>query len=121
VESERKCIYCGAGGDLQREHIVPRSVKVSLECKTCEKIQGIHNQVWACQQCNYSKGTMGLYEFYKKKYPDDKKFYDFIPSLLEKKYLKTIYNCHECAQTLDERDLDGDGKMTVLDIDFILH
>ena len=24
-----------------------------------------------------------------------------IPSLLEKKYLKTIYNCHACSDTLD--------------------
>jgi len=39
---------------------------------------------------------------------------------LEKKYLKTIINCHKCAQTLDRGDLDGDGTMTVLDMDFIL-
>ncbi len=48
------------------------------------------------------------------------KFYDFIPPLLEKKYLKTIINCHQCAQTLSMGDLDHDGKITVLDIDFIL-
>lgn len=64
---------------------------------------------------------MGLYEFYKLKYPNEKKFYDRIPSLLEKKYLKTIYNCHKCAGTLEREDLDGDGKITVLDIDFIIH
>lgn len=121
VESEKECIYCGAEHDLHREHIVPRSVTINTGCKTCEKIQGIHNQVWACKQCNYSKGTLGLYEFFMKKHPDKKKFYDFIPPLLEKKYLKTMYNCHECAQTLDEEDLDGDGKISVLDIDFILH
>ncbi len=121
VESEKECIYCGTEGDLHKEHIVPRSVNINPGCKTCEKIQGIHNQVWACKRCNYSKGTLGLYEFYKKKYPSEKKFYDFIPPLLEKKYLKTIYNCHECAQTLNEKDLDGDGKISVLDIDFILH
>jgi DNA modification methylase len=43
------------------------------------------------------------------------------PPLLEKKYLKTIINCHECAETLGKADLDRDGKITVLDIDFILH
>jgi len=64
---------------------------------------------------------MGLYEFFKSKYSNEKKFYDFIPSLLEKKYLKTIYNCHKCAGTLDKGDLDGDKVLTVLDIDFILH
>ena len=64
---------------------------------------------------------MGLYEFFKKKYPNKKKFYDNIPPLLEKKYLKAMYNCHECAKTLNKKDLDGDGKISVLDIDFILH
>ncbi len=39
---------------------------------------------------------------------------------MEKKYLKTIYHCHACAGTLDATDLDGDGEMTVLDLDHIL-
>jgi len=38
---------------------------------------------------------------------------------VEKKYLKTIYDCHVCAGTLDATDLDGDGIMTVLDLDKI--
>lgn len=54
-------------------------------------------------------------------YPNEKKFYDLIPPLLEKKYLKTIYNCHECAETLNKGDIDGGGEISVLDIDFILH
>jgi len=121
VESEKKCIYCGTESDLHKEHIIPRSLRIKPECGTCDKIHGIHNQVWACKQCNSSKGTKGLYEFYKAKYPNEKKFYDLIPPLLEKKYLKTIYNCHECARTIDKGDIDGDGKISVLDIDFILH
>jgi len=40
---------------------------------------------------------------------------------LEKKYLKTIIKCHECANTLCSSDLDHDREITVLDIDFILH
>ncbi len=67
------------------------------------------------------KKDKGLYEFYKDKFPNEKKFYDLIPPLLEKKYLKTILNCHQCAQTLNRADIDGDGEITVLDIDFILH
>ena len=43
-----------------------------------------------------------------------------IPVLLEKKYLKTIYKWHECAETLDAGDLDSDGEPTVLDIDYII-
>ena len=37
-----------------------------------------------------------------------------------KQYLKTIYNCHLCAGTLDAGDIDGDGELTVLDIDQII-
>jgi len=121
VEAEKKCIYCSTEHDLHREHIIPRSLHIKSGCETCSTIQSIHNQVWACKQCNSAKGTLGLYEFFKLKYPKERKFYDFILPLLEKKYLKTIYNCHKCAGTLNSRDLDGDGKITVLDIDFIIH
>ena len=40
--------------------------------------------------------------------------------MLERKYLKTIYHCHQCAGTLGLRDVDGDGELTVLDIDSVL-
>jgi len=33
---------------------------------------------------------------------------------------KTILNCHSCAGTLDGGDIDGDGELTVLDIDHII-
>jgi len=32
------------------------------------------------------------------------------PGLAEKRYLKTIYNCHKCAGTLDGGDIDGIGE-----------
>ncbi|MEG8946951.1 HNH endonuclease [Rosettibacter firmus] len=121
VESEEKCIYCGSTNNLNKEHIVPKSLKIKPECRTCDKIQAIHNQIWACRQCNSSKGNKGVYEFFKALYTNKKKFYDYIPPLLEKKYLKTIYNCHECAGTLDKGDIDSDGEISVLEIDFILH
>lgn len=118
VESEKKCVYCGTDLNLHKEHIVPRSLKLKPECKSCDVIQGIHNQIWACKDCNLRKGTMGLYEFFKISHPDNRKFYDLIPPLLEKKYLKTIINCHECANTLDKVALDE--EITVIDIDRIL-
>lgn len=120
VEMDKKCVYCGSGTAINKEHIVPKSVRIKSECAACDKIQGIHNQIWACQPCNSAKSTKGLYEFFKEKHPGEKKFYDFIPPLLEKKYLKTIYNCHNCAKTLSKNDIDGDGVITVLDIDSIL-
>ncbi len=51
---------------------------------------------------------------FKEKYPRERKFYDLIPPLLEKKYLKTILNCHLCAGTLDGGDIDGDGDFNLL-------
>ncbi len=121
VQADKVCIYCGASGELQWEHIVRRSIGVKAECATCPWVQGIHNQIWACGPCNLAKGTKGLYEFFRHRHTDEKKFYDHIPSLLEKKYLKTVHRCHECAGTLDGGDLDGDAKLTVLDIDAVVH
>jgi len=121
VESEKKCIYCGSETDLHREHIVPKSLLIKPECATCDTIQGIHNQVWACRACNLAKSKMGLYEFFKAKNPAERKYYDIIPVLVEKKYLKTILQCHECAETLNGGDIDGDMELTVLDIDWVLH
>ena len=38
-----------------------------------------------------------------------------------KKYLKTVYQCMaRCAGCLDSGDMDGDGEITVLDIDFAM-
>jgi len=122
VESSKECIYCGNRNerDLSREHIVPRSLNIKPECKSCDVIQGIHNQIWACRHCNSQKSSKGLYEFFAEKYPNTRKYYDFIPTLLEKKYLKTIYKCHCCAQTIDKVDINNDGVISVLDIDFII-
>src|SRR4030042_4470375 len=33
VESDKVCIYCGSGENLSREHIVPRSLLIKLDCK----------------------------------------------------------------------------------------
>lgn len=121
VEAEEECCYCGATTNLHREHIVPRSLRIKPECATCHRIQDIHNQVWACELCNAEKGALGLYEFYRKRHPSERKYYDLIPALVEKKYLKTIFCCHECAGTLQAKDLDGDGEISVLDLDYILH
>lgn len=121
VESDKNCIFCGDDWQLQKEHLVPKSLRIKAQCRDCPKIQSIHNQVWACKACNVAKSTMGLYEFYRFRNPGEKKFYDLIPPLAEKKYLKTIYSCHECSKTLNKGDIDGDDQLSVLDIDCILH
>ena len=110
VKVEKKCIYCGSESDLHKEHVVSKSLEILPKCKTCDVIQGIHNQIWACSGSNLSKETKELYEFYIEKYPGERKFYDLIPPLLEKKYFKTIINYHECARTLSQGDLGHEGK-----------
>lgn len=120
ADSDKICIYYSATENLHREHIIPKSLRIKIDCEACDRIQGIHNQVYACPVCNLSKGTKGLYTFYKEKLPNEKKFYDFIPPLLEKKYLKTMFYCHECAGTLDKVEPNDSGEITVLDIDAIL-
>jgi hypothetical protein len=93
---------------------------ISSISQACDKLMGIHNYIWACQSCNSSKSNKGLYAFYKQRLPDEKKFFDYLPDLLEKKYLKTMYCCHVCAGTLESVDLDGDGQVSVLDIDAVI-
>ncbi|MDD3302101.1 MAG: HNH endonuclease [Candidatus Gracilibacteria bacterium] len=113
VGSPQECIYCGSHTDLEKEHIVPKSLHINDRCKTCPTIQGISNQLRACKKCNTSKSDSGLYAYYKKILPDEKKYFDKLPSLLEKKYLKTIYNCHICKGTLDLEKED----INTLDLD----
>lgn len=122
IVSEKKCAYCGnKDGELTWEQIVPKSFSLKPECTTCENIKEVQYNAWTCSNCKPLKNKLGLYDFYRATNPENKLFYDVIPMMLEKKYLKTIYYCHECAGTLDKPDLDGDGRLTVLDIDHILH
>lgn len=55
VEFDHRCAYCGTGGDLQVEHVIPIS-------------QGgehhLGNIVPACASCNYSKGTAQVKQWY---------------------------------------------------------
>jgi hypothetical protein len=115
AESDKVCAYCGATGDLHWEHIVPRSLAINERSATCDRIQSIHNQVWACAKCNLSKKTKGLYHFMKDSHPETKKISDLAPALVEKKYLKTIFYCHVCKGTLDTR-VEEHG-ISVLDLD----
>jgi ribosomal protein S27AE len=119
-DEEKKCAYCGGTTDLSREHIVSRSLAINEKCPDCDTIQTIHNQVWVCRKCISTKGTLGLYQFYQRRAAGKKKFDDAIPPLLEMKYLKVVYDCLNCAKCLNGGDLDGDGELTVLDIDFAL-
>jgi len=113
LDEEKKCVYCWSSENLSRDHIVPKSLKINERCASCEKIQWISNHIRACQSCNSKKSDMWLYHFRKKLNPDDPKYYDTLPPLLEKKYLKTMYCCHVCNSSLDASIPD----ISVLDVD----
>lgn len=55
VDFNHTCAYCGAGGDLQIEHVIPIS-------KGGEHHLG--NIVPACQRCNFSKGKADALTWY---------------------------------------------------------
>jgi hypothetical protein len=120
AQPEKKCAYCGAKKNLRKTRIIPESIAIKPECQTCDRMQAANNTLWACGQCNAKKGNKGLYEFYKELFPQKDRFFDAIPTAVEGKYLKTIHHCHRCAGTLDLEDIDGDGELTALDVDFVL-
>ena len=101
VNSDKKCIYCGSTENLSQEHIIPKTLLVNERCPHYDHIQGIHNLIWACESCNSAKGQKGLYTFFCQQHQGTKHPSHFLPPLLEKKYLKIIYLCHQCAGTLN--------------------
>jgi len=113
LDEEKKCVYCWATEDLSRDHIVAKSLKINERCATCDRIQWISNHIRACKSCNSKKSDRGLYHFFKSLNPNEPKYYDHLPPLLEKKYLKTIYCCHLCKGDLDKTIED----ISVLDLD----
>lgn len=117
VESEKQCVYCGSIDNLSREHLVPKTLHINERCPTCGIIQSIHNQVWSCRSCNSQRGTMGLYAFFAKRLPLDRKFYDRIPTLAEKKYLKTVYECLSRCTALFTDMPKGGKQPDVLGLD----
>lgn len=118
AESDKMCAYCGCTVGITLDHIVPKTLAINEKCASCDKIQAVHNIIYACKSCNSSKGTRGLYSFYQKIHDGNNKFYDYIPPLLEKKYLKTIWNCHNCNNTLQRQNENG---FSVLDLDIVLY
>ncbi|MES2274164.1 MAG: HNH endonuclease [Chlamydiota bacterium] len=99
---ERCCEYCRSTENLSWDHLIPRSKNGP---DTAE------NGVWACRLCNSSKGSKGIYEWY----GVDRK--DELPRLVAGKYLKLLYEIHEARATLNATDLNGDGRLDVLDLE----
>lgn len=104
MSGNMQCEYCQSTENLSWDHLIPR-IKGGPD--TAE------NGAWACRSCNSSKGSRGIYEWYGL----DRK--DKIPRLIAGKYLKLLYDIHESKGTLNASDLNGDGKLDVLDLEVI--
>ena len=103
MSCDKKCCeYCDSMENLSWDHLIPRS-------KNGPDIA--ENHVLACKSCNSSKGAKGIYEWYGL----DRK--DLVPRLVAGKYLKLLYEIHDSRGTLDSADLNGDGKLDVLDLE----
>jgi hypothetical protein len=102
ISDTKRCEYCGSTDNLSWDHLIPRSKNGS---------DIADNHVLACKKCNSSKGSKGIYEWYGLKHKDE------IPRLIIGKYLKLLYEIHKSRGTLHASDLNGDGKLNVLDLE----
>lgn len=80
-ENKDECIFCGAKTDLTLEQLLPRS----LNGPDAEK-----NVIWICKNCNSSKGSKRLYEYWAIKAGVEAAKYD-VPRIAEGKYLKFAF------------------------------
>jgi 5-methylcytosine-specific restriction endonuclease McrA len=92
-EKERKdeCIFCGKKNDLTIDHLLPRSLGGPNDEK---------NVVFVCGECNSSKGSRRLYEFWTIRRGLEGAKYE-VPRIAEGKYLKFVYEVLEENVLLD--------------------
>jgi hypothetical protein len=94
VSNSTSCAYCGVSDDLQWEHIIPRSSGGP---------DIIDNMVLACPDCNLSKGSKDLIEWYANEWVR-------VPRLVMGKYLKLLMEAHGAAGTLSASEFpEGQG------------
>lgn len=99
-KSRQVCIYCGNADKVQTEHIIPKS-------KGGPNIAD--NLVDSCQTCNLKKSNKDVFEFCAMLEME-------VPRLVKGKILKLVYFKHEEQGTLNHNDIDGDGKLNLLDL-----
>lgn len=104
LSEDKCCEYCGAQENLSWDHLIPRAKNGP---------DTADNHVLACKSCNSSKGSKGIYEWYGISRKDE------LPRVVAGKYLKLLYEIHEKNKTLEATDLNGDGKLDVLDLEVI--
>jgi hypothetical protein len=90
-ERKDECIFCGRKTDLTIDHLFPRLFNGPDDEK---------NIVFVCRECNSSKGSRRLYEFWRLKVGLEGAKYE-VPRIAEGKYLKLAYEVLEENGLLD--------------------
>ncbi|MEM3833329.1 MAG: HNH endonuclease [Thermoprotei archaeon] len=80
-EKTDECIFCGRRANLTIDHLLPRCFNGPDDEK---------NIIWVCQECNSSKGSKRLYEYWTMKKGLEGAKYE-VPRIAEGKYLKFVY------------------------------
>jgi hypothetical protein len=80
-EKKDECIFCGKRTDLTIDHLLPRCFNGPDDEK---------NVIFVCKECNSSKGSRRLYEFWTLKKGLEGAKYE-VPRIAEGKYLKFVY------------------------------
>jgi len=92
-ENKDQCIFCGSKTGLTIDHLLPRCLNGPDDEK---------NVIWICKNCNSSKGSKRLYEFWTIKNGLKGAKYQ-VPRIAEGQYLKFVY---EILKEKDLLDLD---------------
>jgi hypothetical protein len=90
-EKKDECIFCGKKTNLTIDHLLPRCFNGPNDEK---------NVIFVCKECNSSKGSRRLYEFWTLKKGLEGAKYE-VPRIAEGKYLKFIYEVLKNKGLLD--------------------
>lgn len=84
-ELQKECVFCGANENLQVDHLIPRN-------RGGKDVAD--NIVWACNTCNSSRGSQGVFQWLGLKEKDK------LHRVVAGKYLKQLYELHTRQGTL---------------------
>ncbi len=85
-ELPKECVFCGAKENLQMDHLISRSRGGN---------DSADNMVWACQNCNTSRGDRGIFVWLGLKKKDN------LHRIVAGKYLKQLFDLHEAKETMN--------------------
>lgn len=112
-EKGKICVYCGSKKNLSIDHIIPIS-RAGVDPRVRGLLESPDNCVWACKNCNSSKGNQDIFEWF------GKEKIDKIPKLAISKFLKLSYKLHETQGTLDLKDPNMDGVLDINDLGVVV-